>query len=70
MERNSTCSTVAIYISNKVDYIRRGNLEGSYLNIIIIDLVGSARKRIINLDWLNLSYGSYKVECIKTLSLK
>ena len=79
-ENNSTCSRVAIYISNKAEYIRRKDLEGVDSNLIIIDLVGSVQKRIINVYRsfspqhnitqrdkfkLNLPFGSYKVKCKK-----
>ena len=39
----------AIYVSSKVDYIRRGDLEGTNSNLIIIDLKGSMKLRLINI---------------------
>ena len=50
-ENNSTAtvSRVAIYIENKVDYVRRVDLEGQDSNLIIIDLVGKNKIQIINL---------------------
>ena len=43
-ENNSIISRVAIYIENKVDYIRRRDLEGFDSNIIILDLVSQRAK--------------------------
>ena len=42
-------SRVAIYIENKVDYVRRIDLECQDSNLITIDLVGNNKTRIINL---------------------
>ena len=47
-ENNTLVSRVAFYISNVVEYIRRTDLEGDDSNLIIIDLMGSVRRRIIN----------------------
>ena len=38
-ENNSECSRIAFYISNKINYVRRSNLEGLDSNIIILDLI-------------------------------
>ena len=50
-ENNSYCSRVAYYISNRVEYIRRGDLEGVDSNLIIIYLIGSVSRRIINIKY-------------------
>ena len=47
-ENNTSVSRVAFYISNVVEHIRRTDLEDDDLNLIIIDLMGSVRRRIIN----------------------
>ena len=46
-EKNSSCSRVSIYVSNKLDFVRRADLEGTDSNILIIDLVGTNKTRII-----------------------
>ena len=46
-EKNSACSRVSIYVSNKLDFVRRADLEGTDSNILIIDLVGTNKTRII-----------------------
>ena len=38
VETSSENSRAAIYVSSKVDYIRRGDLEGTDSNLIIINL--------------------------------
>ena len=54
-ENNSSTARTAIYISNKITYIRRGELEGQDSHLVIIDVLGAkdARDsydvRIINL---------------------
>ena len=40
IENNSKCARVAFYISTRVNYIRRRDLEGNDSNIIIIDMEG------------------------------
>ena len=45
---NSAFSRVAIYINNSIDYIRREDLEGIDSNLMIIDLAGINKIRIIN----------------------
>ena len=49
VETSSENSRAAIYVSSKVDYIRRGDLEGTDSNLIIIDLKGSMKLRLINI---------------------
>ena len=49
VESNSENSRAAIYVSSNIDYIRRGDLEGTDSNLIIIDLKGSMNLRIINI---------------------
>ena len=48
IEKNSTKSRVGIYVSNAISYVRRTDLEGTDSNIIIIDLEGKIKTRIIN----------------------
>ena len=48
-ENNKSLSRVAIFISNKIDYIRRRDLEGVDSNLMVLDLVGDDNWRIINL---------------------
>ena len=50
VESNSENSRAAIYVSSNIDYIRRGDLEGTDSNLIIIDLKGSMNLRIININ--------------------
>ena len=47
-ENKSTLSRVAIYIDNRVDYVRRKNLEGLDSYVMILDLVGRNKVRIIS----------------------
>ena len=49
LENNSVKSRVGFYITTKLNYIRRNDLEGQNSNLIIIDLVGETKLRIINL---------------------
>ena len=42
-ENNSVNSRVALYISNKIDYIRRADLESIDSNMVVIDLVGKTK---------------------------
>ena len=48
IEKNSTKSRVGIYVSNAISYVRRTDLEGTDSNIIIIDLEGKIKTRIIH----------------------
>ena len=41
-------SRVAVYLDNKISYIRRRDLEGVNSNLLILDLVGSNPVRLIN----------------------
>ena len=47
-ERNSISSRVAMFISTEVKYIRRVDLEGDDSNLMVIDLVGDNKFKIIN----------------------
>ena len=53
IEKNVNCARVGAYISTKLSYIRRFELEGINLNLLVIDLLapgpGSGPTRIINL---------------------
>ena len=49
VEQNVVKSRVAIYISSKVEYTRRKDLEGTDNNMIIIDIKGKKPVRIINI---------------------
>ena len=48
LEINSVKSRVGFYISKKLNYVRRIDLEGINSHVIIIDVVGSSKLRIIN----------------------
>ena len=54
-ENNTSVSRVAFYISKVVEYIRRTDLEGDDSNLIIIDIMGSVRRRIINVYGIIIS---------------
>ena len=47
-ETNSECARVAFYISTRINYVRRRDLEGNDSNIIVIDLEGDKKWRLIN----------------------
>ena len=49
LETNSVKSRVGFYITKKLIYIRRNDLEGLNSNVIIIDVAGSSTLRIINI---------------------
>ena len=46
--KNTVKSRVGFYISKKLNYVRRTDLEGTNSNVIVIDVIGSAKLRIIN----------------------
>ena len=48
-ENNSINSRTAIYISSKIYYQRRKELEGEDSNLVIIDILGDVNRRLINL---------------------
>ena len=47
-ENNSEISREAVYISARLQYLRRVDLEGQDSNLVIIDLIGHQGLRIIN----------------------
>ena len=47
VEKNTKTARVGFYINNKVNYLRRKDLEGDDSNLIIIDLEGDTKARII-----------------------
>ena len=49
LENNTTKSRVGFYITKDLNYVRRTDLEGLDSNIIIIDLVGESKLRVINI---------------------
>ena len=49
LETNSVKSRVGFYITKKLIYIRRNDLEGLNSNVIIIDVAGCSTLRIINI---------------------
>ena len=49
VEKNTKTARVGFYINNKVNYLRRKDLEGDDSNLIIIDLEGDTKARIINI---------------------
>ena len=48
LKKNTVKSRVGFYISKKLNYVRRIDLEGTNSNVIVIDVIGSAKLRIIN----------------------
>ena len=48
VEINDIKSRVAVYISDKISYKRRNDLEGTNSNIIVIDLLQENTRRLIN----------------------
>ena len=48
-ESNSQSSRVAFYVNKRINYNRRRYLEGRDSNIIILDLAGPYRDRLINI---------------------
>ena len=47
-ENNNTLSRVAVYLDNRISYIRRRDLEGVNSNLLILDLVGWNPVQLIN----------------------
>jgi exonuclease III len=48
-ETNSLMSRVGIYVNSKIKYVRRNELEGKDSHIVIIDVIGHEKLRIINI---------------------
>ena len=48
-ENNSALSRVGIYIKSELNYVRRSELEGINSHLIILDVVGTRKFRLINL---------------------
>ena len=48
LEKNSIKSRVGLYISKSLKYVRRIDLEGQDSNIVVIDLDGVVKSRVIN----------------------
>ena len=46
-ENNTMNSRVGIFISSRIDYVRKSELEGEDSNLIIVDLMGKSKCRII-----------------------
>ena len=55
-ENNITLSRVAVYLNNRISYIRRRDLEGVNSNLLVYDLVGSNPVRLINNQWNKTEY--------------
>ena len=53
LEKNSIKSRVGLYISKSLKYVRRIDLEGHDSNIVIIDLDGVVKSRVINVYRMN-----------------
>ena len=49
LEKNSVKARVGFYVSKKIRYVRRFDLEGLDSNLIIIDLEGTLNTRLINI---------------------
>ena len=47
-ENNNTLSRVAVYLDNRISYIRRRDLEGVNSNLLILDLVSWNPVQLIN----------------------
>ena len=48
IENNSVKSRVGFYISKDINYVRRTDLEGLNSHVIIIDITGESKLRVIN----------------------
>jgi hypothetical protein len=48
-EINDTCSRVGVYINSNIDYTRRNDLEGLNSHLVILDIEGHKKLRIINI---------------------
>ena len=49
MENNSLKSRTGVYVRDTIDYERRTDLEGQDKHLVILDLLGEKKMRIINL---------------------
>ena len=47
-ENNTSISRVAVYVDTRINYIRRGDLEGFDSNLMVMDMMGPSHVRIIN----------------------
>ena len=48
LENNSVKSRVGLYISKDINYVRRTDIEGLNSHIVIIDITGESKLRVIN----------------------
>ena len=48
LENNYVKSRVGFYVSKTIRYVRRSDLEGENSNVIIVDLDGVIKSRVIN----------------------
>ena len=48
LEKNSIKSRVGYYISKSIKYVRRNDLEGQNSNIMVVDMDGVVKSRLIN----------------------
>ena len=48
LENNSVKSRVGLYISKDINYVRRTDLEGLNSHVVIIDITGESKLRVIN----------------------
>ena len=48
LENNSVKSRVGLYISKDINYVCRTDLEGLNSHIVIIDITGESKLRVIN----------------------
>ena len=46
-ENNTSVSRVAVYVDTRINYVRRGDLEGFDSNLMVMDLMGPNQVRII-----------------------
>ena len=55
IENNSVKSRVGFYISKDINYVRRTDLEGLNSHVIIIDITGESKLRVITNGGLNFA---------------
>ena len=74
IENTDYKARVAAYIKNGVDYVRRADLEGKSMHIIVIDLPGAINYRIINVyrsfsPPVNMSQRQYFLNQLATIKM-
>ena len=77
-ENNTSVSRVAVYVDTRINYVRRGDLEGFDSNLMVMDLMGPNQVRIINVyrSFSPQHYTNqrdkflYQLQLIKLITLK